>query len=150
MLPTTNPWLYLVGLIFTFLSGIGLKDIIVGLVKRKPRQAVEVTNQIDLAAAARAQVEAARQYSQEIEEDARQARQSAQQAWKLVDEANQKLVRVTGKLDDSTWKLEMAARYLDSILAKIWEPTSDIEAVRSWVRSQPPPPHTRNGSQNRS
>lgn len=130
--PGNNPWLYLVGLLFTFLSGIGLKDIIVGLVKRKPRQAVEVTNQIDLAAAARA-------YSQEIEEDARQARQSAQDAWRLVDEANQKLVRITRKLDDSTYKLEQAGRYLDTVMSKLFERGATIEGMREWVRSQPPP-----------
>lgn len=139
MPPTTNPWLYLVGLVFTFLSGIGLKDIIVGLVKRKPRQAVEVTNQIDLASAAR-------NYAQELQEDAKQARESAQQAWRLVDEANQKLVRITGKLDDSTYKLEQAGRYLDAVMGKLFERGATIEAMREWVRSQPPPLPSRNGS----
>lgn len=139
MPPTTNPWLYLVGLVFTFLGGLGLKDIIKGLFKRKPRAAVEVTNQIDLAAAAR-------NYAQEIEEDARQARESAQRAWQLVDAANGKLVRVTRKLDDSTYKLEQAGRYLDSVMAKLWARDATIEGLREWVRSSPPPSISRNGA----
>lgn len=137
--PTSNPWLYLVGLLFTFLGGIGLKDILIGLFKRKPRAAVEVTNNIDLAAAARAQAEAVRQYSQEIEEDARQARESAQQAWRLVDTANTKLMRVTAKLDDSTYKLEQATRYMDALFAKIFEQGATIDDVRGFVKIHPVP-----------
>lgn len=129
---TNNPWLVLTGLVFTFLSGIGIKEMVSAIVKRKPRAVVAVTNQIDLAAAAR-------QYAQEIEEDARQARQSAQEAWRLVDEANQKLVRITRKLDDSTYKLEQAGRYLDTVMAKLYERGATIEGLREWVRAQPPP-----------
>lgn len=136
---TENPWLYLAGLVVTLLTGVGLKDILLGLFKRKPRAAVQVTNQIDLAAAAR-------QYAQEIEEDARQARKSAQDAWKLVDEGNRKLVRALNKLDDSTYKLEQAGRYLDAVMAKLFERGATIEGMREWVRSSPPPDLSRNGS----
>lgn len=139
MPPTNNPWLWLLGALFTFASGVGLKDIIVGLFRRKSRRTVEVTNQINLAAAVR-------QYAQEIEEDARQARASAQAAWALVDEANQKLVRITRKLDDSTHKFEQAGRYLDAVMSKLFERGATIEGVREWVRSQPSPLASRNGS----
>lgn len=141
MPPTTNPWLWAVGAALTFLSGVGLKDIIIGILGRKPKRVVEVGNQIELA-------KQASEYAEKLEKDADASRESAMKAWAQVDEAQQKLVRANRKLDDATWKLELAARYLDSVLAKIWDPGNDIEAVRNWIRNQPPPPHTRNGSGN--
>lgn len=137
--PNNNPWLYVAGLLVTFLTGIGLKDIILGLFKRKPRATVEVTNQIDLARQAAA-------YAQQLEEDASQARASAQKAWATVDEAQQKLERSYRRLDDATWKLEQAGRYLDAVMAKIFQQGVTIEDVREYVRGLPPPPATsRNG-----
>lgn len=137
--PTNNPWLYLTGLLVMFLSGIGLKDIIIGVLGRKPKRVVEVGNQIELA-------KQASEYAEKLEADADASRASAMKAWEQVDQAQQKLVRANRRLDEATWKLELAARYLDGVLAKIWDPGNDIEAVRNWVRSQPPPPHTRNGT----
>ena len=139
MPPTDNPWLYLIGMVLTFLSGIGLKDIVVGLLGRKPKKVVEVGNQIELA-------KQASEYAEKLEADADASRASAMKAWAEVDAAQQKLVRANRRMDDATWKLEMAVRYLDGLLAKIWEPGSDIETVRAWVLSQPPPAHTRNGN----
>lgn len=139
MPPTTSPWLYLAGLLVSLLTGIGLKDIVIAIFKRKPTRVVEVGNQIELAKQASA-------YAEKLESDADASRKSAMNAWAEVDKAQQKLVRANRRLDDATWKLEMAARYLDSILAKIWEPENDIETVRAWIRRQPPPPHTRNGN----
>lgn len=141
MLPTNNPWLYLSGMVLTFLGGIGIKDIVVGIAGRKPRRVVEVGNQIELA-------KQASEYAEKLEADADASRASAMRAWEQVDQAQQKLVRANRRLDDASWKLELVARYLDGILAKIWEPGNDIEAVRTWARNQPPPPHTRNGSGN--
>lgn len=138
MPPTDNPWLYLVGLVLTFLSGIGLKDIIVGILGRKPKKVVEVANQIELA-------KQASEYAEKLERDADASRMSAMKAWTAVDEAQQKLVRANRRLDDATWKFELAVRYLDGVLSKIWDQTSNIETVRDWVRSQPPPPQPRNG-----
>lgn len=132
MPPTNNPWLYLAGLVVMLLTGVGLKDIVLGLLKRKPRQAIEVTNQIQLAQAA--------------EQFAASARKSAQEAWAAVDEAQRKLVRANRRLDDSVWKLEQAGRYLDGLMAKIFERGATIDEVRDWVRREPPPAHTRNGS----
>lgn len=138
-MPTTNhPWLYIAGLIVSLLTGIGVKDIIIGLLGRKPKRVVEVANQIELA-------KQASEYAEKLEQDADASRKSAMEAWAAVDAAHQKLLRANRKLDDATWKLELAIRYLDGILAKIWDPESDIEAVRAWVRSQPPPP-TRSGT----
>lgn len=139
MIPTTNPWLYLAGLIVSLLTGIGLKDIIIGLLSRKPKQTVEIGNQIDLA-------REAGEFAAKVEASADASRESAMKAWSAVDEAQQKLVRANRRLDDATWKFEMAVRYLDGVLAKIWDPSNDIESVRAWIRSQPPPPHTRNGN----
>lgn len=139
MPPNSNPWLYLAGLLVSLLTGIGLKDIVIAIFRRKPRRVVEVGNQIELA-------KQASEYAERLEADADASRKSAMNAWAEVDKAQQKLVRANRKLDDATWKLELAARYLDSILAKIWEPGNDIEAVRTWIRKQPPPPHTRNGN----
>lgn len=138
MPPTSNPWLYLIGLVFTFLSGIGLKDIIVGLLGRKPKKAVEVTNQIDLA-------KQASEYAEKLEADADASRASAMKAWAAVDEAQQKLVRANRRLDDSVWKLELAGRYMDGLFAKIWEQGATIEGVRHYISSQPPIPFKRNG-----
>lgn len=130
MPPTSNPWLYLAGLILTFLGGIGLKDIALGVLKRKPRQVVEVASQIDLAKAA--------------ELFAANARASAVAAWQQVDEAQQKLVRANRRVDDSVWRLEHAGRYLDALFAKIFERGATIDDVREFVRSSPPPERTRN------
>lgn len=135
---TNNPWLYLAGLVVSLLTGIGLKDIIVGLVRRKPRRTVEVTNQIELA-------RQASEYAERLEADADASRASAMKAWALVEDAQQKLARANRRLEDTTWRLEVAARYMDSLFARIWDPGSDIEAVRGWIRSQPPPPQSRNG-----
>lgn len=132
MPPTDNPWLYIAGLFVTFLSGIGIKEILTGLLKRKPRQVVEVANQIDLAKQAQA-------YAEQLEQDAAASRASAQQAWEAVTEANRKLVRAYHRLDESTWKFEQAARYLDSIVAKVFDPSADIEMVREYIRSRPVP-----------
>lgn len=142
-MPTTdNPWLILLSILFTFLSGVGLKDIVMGLLKRKPkpsRETVDVTNQVTLA-------EAVQNYADKIEQDAQQYRVSAQEAWKAVDEANRKLVRVTGKLDESSWKLEQAARYMDSIYAKIVDPNATIEGLREYIQIRPAPFSRRNGT----
>ena len=132
MPPTDNPWLYLAGLVVMLLTGLGLKDVLLGLLKRRPRQTVEVTNQIELARAA--------------EEFAASARKSAQEAWASVDEAQRKLVRANRRLDNAVWQLEQAGRYLDGLMAKIFERGATIDEVREWVRTQPPPAHTRNGS----
>lgn len=129
---TDNPWLYLAGLVVTLLTGVGLKDIVLGLMKRKPRQEIEVTNQIQMAQAA--------------EIFAASARKSAQEAWSAVDQAQQKLVRANRRLDDAVWQLEQAGRYLDGLMAKIFERGATIDEVREYVRSSPPPAHTRNGS----
>lgn len=139
---TNNPWLILLSILATFLSALGLKDIILGILKRKPKPAketVDVTNQVTLA-------EAAQKYAENIEKDAEQYRISAQKAWALVDEANRKLVRVTGKLDDSTWKFEQAARYWDSVIDKILEPDATIEGVREYIHIRPAPFSRRNGT----
>lgn len=132
MPPTNNPWLYLAGLVVMLLTGVGLKDIVLGLLKRRPRQAIEATNQIQLAKAA--------------EEFAASARKSAQEAWASVDEAQRKLVRANRRLDNAVWQLEQAGRYLDGLMAKIFERGATIDEVRDWVRREPPPAHTRNGS----
>lgn len=129
---TDNPWLIFAGLIVTLLSAIGIKDIVLSLLKRKPRRAVEVTSQIELAKQAQA-------YAEQLEQDAAASRASAQQAWAAVTEANRKLVRAYQRLDESTWKFEQAARYLDSIVAKVFDPDSDIEMVRNYISSRPIP-----------
>lgn len=137
---TTNPWLLLISILFTGLTGIGIKEIIVAFLKRRPKPApavIEVKNQIQLA-------EAIQKYAEKVEEDAAQYRASAAQAWAAVDEANRKLVRVTGKLDESTWKFEQAARHLDSIISKVFEPGATIEGVREYISSRPVPYSRRN------
>lgn len=142
MPPTTNPWLLLISILFTGLTGIGIKEIIVAFLKRRPkpsRGVVEVKNQIQLA-------EAVQKYAEKIEKDAEQYRQSAAQAWAAVDEANRKLVRVTGKLDESTWKFEQAALYLDSVINKVFEPDASIADVRKFIESRPVP-YSRRGWQ---
>lgn len=136
---TDNPWLYIIGGIFLFLSGVGGQEMIRGVLKRKPRRAVEITNQIDLAKQAAA-------YAQQLEEDALQARTSAQQAWAAVDEAQQKLVRANRRLDDSVWKLELAGRYLDTVLSKVFAQDATIDELRGFIKMTPPPNFYRNGS----
>lgn len=140
---TTNPWLLLISILFTGLTGIGIKEIIVAFLRRRPkpsRGVIEVKNQIQLA-------EAVQKYAEKIEKDAEQYRQSAAQAWATVDEANRKLMRVTGKLDESTWKFEQAARYLDAVVARVFEPDATIEGVRDFISSRPVPYSRRNGGQ---
>ncbi len=138
---TDNPWIILLSVLFTGLTSIGIKEIIQGLLKRKPKpskQTVDVTNQVTFA-------EAVQNYAEKIEQDAQQYRISAQEAWKAVDEANRKLVRVTGKLDEASWKLEQAARYMDSIYAKIVDPGATIEGRREYVQIRPAPFTRHNG-----
>jgi len=132
MPPTDNPWLYVIAGIFLFLSGVGGQEMIRGIVRRRPRQAVEITNQINLA-------KQAQEYAQQLEEDATQARESAQKAWAAVDEAQQKLVRANRRLDDAVWKLEQASRYLDAIYGKVFAHGATIEDVRGFMTTTPPP-----------
>lgn len=129
---TSNPWLILIGLLFTGLSSIGIKEMVQSMLKRRPKKAVEVSNQIQLAAAIQ-------RYAEKVEKDAEQYRASAAKAWAAVDEANQKLMRVTSKLDDSTWKFEQAARYLDSVIAKAFESGVSIEEFREYIKNRPVP-----------
>jgi hypothetical protein len=139
---TNNPWLILLSILFTGLTSIGIKEIVQGFLKRRPKPAketVDVTNQVTLA-------EFTQNYAEKVEKDAEQYRISAQKAWALVDEANRKLVRVTGKLDESTWKLEQAARYMDSVIGKILEPDATIEGVREYIHVRPAPFSRRNGT----
>lgn len=132
---TTNPWLLLISILFTGLTSIGIKEIVVAFLKRRPKPAaavVEVKNQIQLA-------DAIQKYAEKVEKDAEQYRDSARQAWLAVDEANRKVVRAYQKLDESTRRFEEAARYLDAVVAKVFDPSSDIESVRAYIQSRPIP-----------
>lgn len=131
-----NPWLIIIGLLFTGLSSIGIKEIVVGMLGRKPKRVVEVANQIDLAK--QTQV-----YAQQLEEDAAQARESARKAWAQVDEVQQKLVAVNRNLDATAYRVEEVGRYLDRVMDRIFARGATIEDVQEWIRAQPPP--SRNG-----
>lgn len=136
---TNNPWLILIGLVFTFLSGAGGLEMVRGFLKKRPKRTIEITNQIQLA-------EQIQKYSEQLEQDAAQARESAQRAWAAVDEAQQKLVRANRKLDHSIWQLELTTRYLDTVVAKIYAHGSSIEEVKRYIETTPPPQFNRNGA----
>lgn len=148
---TDHPWILVlflfVTLIGTVIGGAGGVEMIRAFTRRKPRRTVEITNQIDLAKQAQA-------YAQQLEEDARQARESEQKAWaearrqsaaawEQADKTQQKLVQVNRKLDETMYRLVEMGRYMETLVLKIYAPDAEITDVREWLRSVPPP--TTNG-----
>lgn len=142
-----NPWILVLFLVITLLGtivgGAGGVEMIRAFTRRKPKTAVEVTNQIELA-------KQLQLYAQQLEEDSRQARASEQaawlqsrehaaQAWRQADETQQKLVTVNRKLDETMGRVIEMGRYMDALVMRIHAPGATIEGVREFIISQPPP-----------
>lgn len=142
-----NPWLLALYLIImllgTVIGGAGGVEMIRAFTRRKPKKTIEVGNQIELA-------KQAQLYAQQLEEDARQARESEQKAWaearlqaaaawQQAEETQRKLVQVNRQLNETMYIAVEMGRYMEALFTKVKHPATTIEDVREWVDTVPPP-----------
>lgn len=144
---TTDPLLIvviaLIALVGTIIGGAGGAELIKYIIRRRPRQQVAITSQIDLARQTQL-------YAQQLEEDARQARESerlawmqarahAAEAWRQADETQQKLVIVNRKLDETMSRVVEMGRYMEALVTRIYAPDATLDGIRQWLANTPPP-----------
>jgi hypothetical protein len=102
------------------------------ILRRRPRSAVHAESEVSLAKQAQA-------YAAQLEEDAGQARHAARAAWDQASQAQEKLVAINKKLDETVLNANRLARYTSWLVSQIMERGQTIDRLRLTVQNEPPP-----------
>lgn len=129
-----NYWVIVAGVATAGLTGAGGTEIIKALLSRngKPKRLVQAESEVSLAKQAQA-------YAQSVEADAKEARTAAQEAWRVVHEAEQRQVRLNRKLDEVQYSVSMLGHYVTWLVDMILLPSTTIDEVRQAVTVRKPP-----------
>lgn len=130
-----NYWVIGAGILTAALTGAGGAEIIKAILarsKRKPRRVQHAESEVSLA-------RAAQEYAQSVEADAKEARTAAQEAWRVVHEAELRQVRLNGKLDEVQYRVSMISNYVNWLVDMIMLPTTTMEDLRTAVTIRKPP-----------
>lgn len=142
---TDNPWVWIAGIAGTLLSSAGVVEIIRRVLDRRPKPERRATVEISLS-------KQTLEYAQQLEEDAAAARKTAADAWSIADVAQQKVVAVNLKMDETIERMGVMQHNFGRLLrwslwvvSAIHERGMTVERLRSMVDSEPPPIDKPNG-----